>query len=169
MTRPLLSLALLLVALTRQSETSQVRSVVVTAGSDGAARITQLNGKAIRVAKERGQVGIRDPQTALDHRTVGWLVEYSIPHLESPYSLYAETLVVWRDGVVRRRFGTEDGFYSWAFYSGGKQVVFHTGPMHFEQQSHCELHDIKSGRRLAEWDGDLESSDKPDWTSGLHH
>jgi hypothetical protein len=78
----------------------------------------------------------------------------------------------WREAICPSghvTLGTDQAFYSWAFYSDGQQVAFHTGPMHFEQISHCELHDIKSGRRLAEWDGDLQSSDRPNWVSGLQH
>ena len=145
---------------------SRDRPVVAAPGPHGAAQVTLANGKKTMVPKERGQAGISDPQTAPDDRTVGWLVDYNIESLSYPIS---GTLIVWRAGKVLRRFGTEQVFYSWTFYAHGKQVAYHTGPTHGEQKSHCELHDVESGRRLAVWDGDLESSDRPDWTTGLNH
>jgi hypothetical protein len=166
MSRSLVLLALLIVAMASDIKPSQSRVPVVTPGPDATARITLPNGHVIRVPREPGQVGISDPQTASDHSTVGWLVEYSIDGLNYPIS---GTLVAWRDGQVRRRFGTAQAFYSWAFYSRGTQVAFHTGPTHGEQTSHCELHDIKTGRAVAKWDGDLQSSNKPDWVAGLSH
>ena len=61
--------------------------------------------------------------------------------------------------------------YTWrAIKSRGKQVAYHVGPLHGESKSHCELHDARSGRLIAAWDGDLESGgDRPAWTKGLNH
>ena len=166
MTRLPLRVACLLLALAPLTSAAQPGPVTVTPDAHGAALITLPNGKITRVPKERGQVGISDPQSAADDRTVGWLVDYGVEGFSYPV---AETLVIWRDGKVRRRFGTDQLFYSWAFHSRGEQVAFHTGPGHGEQKSHCELHDIKTGRKVAEWDGDLESRDKPEWVAGLKH
>ena len=142
---------------------SQAPSIV--AGPDGAARIT-IGGKQIRVAKERRQTGIREPQVAPDG-TAGWLVEYQVEGVESAV---AATLTLWRGGRTIRRFPTQQSFWSWSFYAEGKQVAFHTGPLHGEPKSHCELHDVASGRLIAQWDGDLGSpGNRPAWTSGLSH
>jgi len=137
----------------------------VSANADGAAEITTSAGLTRAIAKEPGQVGIRSPQVAADGATAGWLVDFADPDSASPY---AGTLVIWRAGRVIRRFQSEQAFYSWAFY-GGKQVAFHSGPLHGEAAARCELHDIASGRRLAHWDGDLHSADKPVWTAHLDH
>ena len=166
MSQSRMHLFLLLFALAPHIGTSQGRPVVVSAGPKGTAQITRADGSMTTVPKERGQVGISDPQTSPDDRTVGWLVDFSTESLSYPIS---GTLIIWRAGKVLRRFGTEQVFYSWTFYAHGKQVAYHTGPTHGEQKSHCELHEVESGRRLAVWDGDLESSGRPDWTTGLNH
>jgi hypothetical protein len=165
MTRPLRT-ACLLFAFVPVAAMAQLHPLSVTPDSFGAAQITFAHRKVTHVSKERGQTGISDALMAADGRTAGWLVDFRVA--EVSYGV-AETLVIWRDGAVRRRFKTEQAFWSWAFISHGAQVAFHTGPLHFEQRSHCELHDIKTGRRLASWDGDLESSTKPAWVAGLRH
>lgn len=165
MTRSLRA-ACLLVALTPVIALAQLRPLSVTPDSFGAALIAFTHRKLTHVSKEHGQTGIREAWIASDGRTAGWLVEYRV---EGASDGVAETLVIWRDGKITRRFKTEQAFYSWAFVSRGAHVAYHTGPMHFEQSSHCELRDVKTGRRLAEWDGDLESGNKPAWVASLRH
>jgi hypothetical protein len=117
------------------------------------------------VPKEKGQVGISEAQVAADG-TAGWLVEYNVDTVSNPIS---GMLVLWRDGKVIQRFQSEQVFYSWAFYAGGKQVAYHDGPLHGETASHCELHDVTTGRVIDKWDGDLDADSKPAWTAGLNH
>jgi hypothetical protein len=82
----------------------------------------------------------------------------------------AGTLIVWRAGKIIQRFSTEQSFYSWTFNGEGKQVAYHVGALHGETKSHCELHDARSGRLIAMWDGDLEpGNNRPAWTKGLSH
>lgn len=145
---------------------SQDRAVAVSAGPDGAAQITLGGGHSITIPKERDQVGVGDGQIASDG-TVGWLAEFSVEGVSYPV---ARTLIIWRAGKIIRRFRTEQTFYSWAFYAHGTQVAYHDGPLHGELKSHCELHDVASGRTIAVWDGDLASgSSRPVWTEGLPH
>jgi hypothetical protein len=145
---------------------SQVQAVAVSAAADGAALIALANGKKTTVRKERGQTGISEARIAPDG-TVGWLVEYSVDGVSYTDS---GTLIVWRAGKTIRRFRTGQSFYSWAFYAQDKQVAYHVGPLHGELKSHCELHDAENGRRIAVWDGDLESDgERPAWTKGLSH
>jgi len=132
---------------------------------DGSAEITLTNGTKTTVLKERGQVGIGAAQIAPDG-TVGWLVLYSIEGVSYPV---AGTLITWRDGRIIKRFDSKQTFYSWTFEAKGKQVAYHAGPLHGEAKSHCELHDSRSGRLLAAWDGDLQSASKPAWTNRLSH
>jgi len=145
---------------------SQGRVVAISAGPDGTAQLTLGGGHNIAIPKERGQVGIRDAQIA-SNGTVGWLADFSVEGVSYPI---AGTLVLWRGGKIIRRFQTEQSFYGWTFYAQGKQVAYHIGPLHGELKSHCELHDVASGRLIAVWDGDLESgSGRPAWTQGLTH
>ena len=70
----------------------------------------------------------------------------------------------------RQRF--EDGpvLWSWSFVAGSAQVAYHTGPLHGEETSHCELHAVESGRLISMWEGDLDSDAKrPAWAKGLDH
>ncbi len=115
------------------------------------------------VPKADRQVGVESIQTA--GKYVGWLVDYDVPDVGT----FAGTLIVWKDGRVVRRFEAEQAFSSWSFVEGGKQVAYHSGPMHGEQKSHCELHSVADGGLLTQWDGDLQSSRRPAWTSGLKH
>ena len=158
--------ALLFVALTPLVAAAQLHPLSVTPDSSGAAMITFAHRKVTHVPKERGQSGIREAMMAADGRSAGWLVDYRVVGVSDGI---AQTLVVWRDGKVSRRFRTEQAFYSWAFVARGAQVAYHTGPLHGEQDSHCELRDVKTGRRVAMWDGDLESGSRPSWVAGLRH
>jgi hypothetical protein len=145
---------------------SQVQAVAVSAGQDGAAQITSANGKKTTIRKEPGQIGVSQAQIAPDG-TVGWLAEFRVEGVSYPV---AGALIIWRAGKVIQRFQTGQYFYSWTFCAQGKQVAYHAGPLHTELKSHCELHDVKSGRVLAAWDGDLEfGSNRPAWTKGLSH
>ncbi len=149
-----------------QAATAQDQAVQVAAGPGGAAQITLASGKKITIPKERGQTGISDPRTAQDGRTVGWLVEYD----DGVSYPVPGTLIVWRSGKIIGRFADGPVFWSWTFVAGGAQVAYHTGPLHGEETSHCELHDVESGRLISKWDGDLDSDAKrPAWTKGLDH
>jgi hypothetical protein len=146
--------------------TSQDQAVRLSAGPSGTAQITLASGKKMTIPKERAKVGISEPQTGPDGRTVGWLVEYD----DSGSRPFPGMLVVWRAGKIIRRFPADQSFYSWSFYAGGKQVAYHVGPLHGEETSHCELHDVETGKLIAAWDGDLDSPDqRPAWAKGLNH
>ena len=130
------------------------------------AHVALANGKDTVVPAERGQVGIDSIQIAKDGRTAGWLVLYDDPDGGTPF---AGTLIVWQSGRTIQRFQADQTFWSWTFYAGVTQVAYHVGPTHGEDASHCELHDVKGGRRLTSWDGDLSDEHRPPWTRGLEH
>jgi hypothetical protein len=158
-------LTLLLVsALFSSCGLSQSKAVAVSAGPDGSAQITLDGGRRITVPKEPGQVGVLDARIASDG-TVGWLAQFSV---EGVSYTFAGTLIIWRAGKVIQRFQSGQSFYSWTFYARGEQVAYHSGPLHGEQTSHCELHDVATGRMIAAWDGDLgPGSSRPAWTESL--
>lgn len=138
----------------------------VYADEKNQARVVYKSGKTTTVAGERGQVGIDETEIAEDGETAGWLALYADPDSASPF---AGTLVLWRGGKVIRRFEADQTFWSWAFYGHAGQVAYHVGPTHGEATSHCELHDVKTGRLVASWDGDLDDPNRPAWTRGLEH
>ncbi len=146
---------------------SQSPAIAVSAGPDGAVEITLANRNKTSVPKEPDQTGFDDAHIAADG-TTGWLVQYNVEGVSYPID---GKLILWRNGRIIRRFATEQSFYSWTFVAKGEQVAYHVGPLHGEQKSHCELHDVASGRLIAQWDGDLESlaNNRPAWTKGLNH
>jgi hypothetical protein len=127
--------------------------------------VTPLGAEQV-IRGEPHQVNIESVQQAPDGQTVGWLVDYADPDKGSPN---ASTIVVVQSGIVVRRFNTDQVFWSWAFFAQGRQVAYHVGPTHGEVQSHCELHEIASGRLLAEWNGHLQDPQRPEWVKALEH
>jgi hypothetical protein len=136
--------------------------VVTMARSDD----SRLHRRSQIVPRQPGQVGIDSVTIAADRETAGWLVLYANPDAGAPI---AGRLMVWRDGRVVRTFSVSQTFWSWSFENAGKQVAYHVGPLHGEQASHCELHDVESGRLLQSWDGNLADPTSPAWTKQLNH
>ena len=162
--RALVVLCLIGFARTSLAADSAVKSAI---SLDKKVHITLVDGRKFDVAIEPDQIGIKDIKVASDSNTVGWLVLY--PNPDGPHfdSLTGE-LVIWREGKVRQRFGTDQVFYSWTFFRGGAQVTYHTGPTHGERTSHCELHNVSDGRLVETWNGDLDgSAQQPDWVAPL--
>ena len=127
--------------------------------------IVYASGRDVVVDGQPGQASVDSIQTATG-RTAGWLALYDNPDGSSPV---AGTLVLWRAGKVIQRFQSEQTFWSWSYYAGDEQVAYHVGPTHGESSSHCELHEVNSGRKLASWDGDLDDPNRPAWTKSLDH
>lgn len=153
-------------ALVPDAALPQRRVAAVSSSENGAAQIVFSDGSKTEVPKEPGQVSITDTLLAPDG-TAGWLAEFNLDGVSYPV---AGTLILWRAGKIVRRFTDDQSFYSWTFYAQGKQVAYHVGPLHGESKSHCELHDVASGRLIAQWDGDLDAGgNRPAWTQGLNH
>jgi hypothetical protein len=136
--------------------------------SVGAVHVVAADGTDHSVEKENTQSGAEQIKIAEGSETVGWLVDYPNPDPDRSWETLAGTLIIWRAGDVRHHFQTEQVFYDWSFVNGGKSVAFHTGPLHGEQQSHCELHDTITGKLQATWDGDLQDKkNAPEWAHSL--
>jgi hypothetical protein len=150
-------------ATTAFAQTSQPR---VSSDSNHNVHIFTPDGKTYSIPPRPSQVGIEDVKFSPDSQVIGWLVLYPNPDVQNAF---AATLVVWSAGRIVRTFKTDQAFYSWSFEDGAKQVAYHTGPLHFATTSHCELHDIATGRLLKSWDGDLDDPNKPAWTNHLDH
>jgi hypothetical protein len=157
---------LLFVPLVNVAMFGQDTVLQISADQKNQIHIVSKNGKTTVVAREPGQVGIDSVQIAEDGQTAGWLVLYENPDGGSPL---AGTLVLWRSGKIMRHIQVSQTFWSWGFYARGEQVAYHVGPTHGETQSHCELHDVASGRFVTSWDGDLENTKRPPWTKVLDH
>jgi hypothetical protein len=134
----------------------------VSADKDGQIHIKDSRGIETLPPQEKNQEGCRLPKIADDQRTVGWLVEFANCCTSYPIPLQ---LVIFRDGQVIRRIDSGP-IWEWQFLKAGKQVAFWTGPTHGDYVPHFELHDARSGRLLAHWDGHIEEK-HPAWVSGL--
>jgi hypothetical protein len=155
----------LLVALCAEIATAQsVKIVRAYADGSGALRVVTANGQNIAVPKEKAQTGAEEIKITDDHQTLGWLVVYPNPDSDRSWEKLYGKLVLWRDGKVMRRFSTEQVFWSWGFWQGGKQVAFHTGPLH--GSGRFELHDVETGRLVAAID-ENDTGTLPDWAHSL--
>jgi hypothetical protein len=165
------ALSILLVAslLTVSSAKPHSTGIIVRIYADrhSNVHIVLNSGKEAVVPRQRDQVGIEDVKIADDGRTAGWVVSYAVP--DDTSRKFAGSLVIWRNEKIVRTFDTGPTFWSWAFIHRGEQVAYHSGPLHEGPLSHCELRDVKTGRLLASWDGNLENPDRPDWTKALDH
>jgi hypothetical protein len=142
------------------------QAVIITrayADGSGTLHVVIASGQDIAVTKERGQTGAEEIKITDDHQTLGWLVAYPNPDPNPWGKLYGK-LVLWRGGKVLRRFSTEQVFWSWDFWQGGKQVRFHTGPLH--GAGRFELHDLETGRLVAAVDEEVTQT-LPDWAESL--
>jgi hypothetical protein len=144
---------------------AQSAIVRVFADQKNHVHVLYKDGQDIAVAGEPGQVGIDTMKISQDGQTAGWLALDRDPDSSETF---AGILVLLRAGKIVQKFHTEQTFWSWSFYEDGTQVAYHVGPTHGDAR-HYELHDIKSGRLVASWDGDLNDAKHPEWTKGLAH
>jgi hypothetical protein len=134
------------------------------ADKSGVVHIVSDGGQDTTVPKNKGQIGAEEIIISNDRRTAGWLVVYPYGEPDRGWeNLYGE-LVLWRNGKVLRRFDTEQVFWSWGFWQDGKQIRFHTGPLH--HAGRFELHDLETGRLLAAVDEEVTQT-LPDWAESL--
>jgi len=167
------ALALTLVHDLASAHQSHQSSPVLSATVSG--KILQIalrNGQTETINLPSGQTSFGTVQIAPDHRTVGWVTN------ETPYDGYdanlfagapdlAARLTIWKSGAVQHVFTAGiDGILTWKFVAGGRQVAFHNGPMHLDQDPLCELHDALTGRRLATWHP-ASHHQEPPWATGL--
>jgi hypothetical protein len=158
---------LLLVALCAAIAAAQsVKIARAYADGSGALHVVTANGQDIAVPKEKGQIGAEEIKITDDHQTLGWIVVYPNPGPDRSWEkLYGE-LVLWRNGRVMRRFSTEQVFWSWGFWQDGKQIAFHTGPLH--GAGRFELHDLETGRLVAAVNEE-DTQTLPGWAESLDH
>jgi hypothetical protein len=135
----------------------------VAVGSDKKIHVMYGDGTEHIVPGEKGQVDCASAKVAEDKRTTGWLVEVDNCCTSYPIPL---SLVVYRGARVIQHFEPGQAIWDWQFLNNGTQVAFWIGPTHGAFRPHFELHDVRSGRLLGEWDGHV--TDKhPAWVSGL--
>lgn len=161
---PLLCFLLLVPNLLSNNEAGSQDSIEkVYADSAGLIHIVR-NGIDILAPKEKDQVTCDRPKLADDGKTAGWLVNYENCCTSYPIPL---SLIIYRHGIIIHRFQPSlQSIWDWQFLRAGNQVAFWTGPVHGDFVPHFELHDVTSGRLLAEWNGHIDDK-HPAWVTGL--
>jgi len=127
--------------------------------NNGNVHVVDGDGIDTKPPKEKGQASSDSIIVADDKQTVGWLAQF--PNCCTSYPI-ALTLVIWRDGAIVHRFGDGLLIADWHFVDGGKQVAFYSNTVHGDFAPHYELRDMKSGRLLGKWHGEL-TKDAPKW------
>jgi hypothetical protein len=155
--------ALLLLAATALAADKRPQIDRVYADDHGTVRVALVGGKSATIRKQKDQVGADDIKIAPDRRTAGWTELY--PNCCTSYPIPL-AIAIYRDGRVRRRFRPGLMIYRWQFWEDGRQVAFCSGTVHSDQGVTCELHDVESGRKLADFGG-LPDEHSPAWARGL--
>ncbi|HEY4933625.1 MAG TPA: hypothetical protein VII23_18830 [Terriglobales bacterium] len=135
----------------------------------GVVHIT-ANGRQYEVPKEQGQTGVAQLRISQDGRIAGWLVQYQSPAPNRELEKIAGLLILWRDGKVACRIGTQQAVLEdWNLAKGSEKVVTLAGPMH-GAGLHFELHRTSDCRLVAEFDELYEDvSKEPSWVRSLEH
>jgi len=94
----------------------------------------------------------------------GWTLSESIP--DHPHELFSKTLVLARNGHVFRQIQGDPFLWTWQFRSGGRQVAYEAGPLHFGML--CFLVDIQTGHKISSYNcyHDLPAN-APEWVKEL--
>jgi hypothetical protein len=136
----------------------------VYSDSSGRIHVVDSGGSDVTPPVEKNQIDTTEAKIAEDKQTVGWLVEFNVDDGTSyPIAL---SLVVYRSGKILHRFDTTMVIAGWQFVEGGKQVAFYTTTLHGDSAAHYELHDVATGRLLAQYGGH-RGAKAPAWAAGL--
>ncbi len=147
----------------RNAGASSKLIATVNIGSDKQVHIVNDDGREYIVPKVKDQVDCTAPKIAEDKRTAGWLIDSDNCCTSYPIPLM---LVIYRNGKIIQRFEPGQSIWDWQFVKGGSQIAFWIGPTHGASTPHFELHNVRGGQLIAEWDGHVSEA-HPEWVSGL--
>jgi hypothetical protein len=109
---------------------------------------------------ESEQVGFEQPAVSPDHSTVGWLALY--PNCCTSYPLPL-ALVLYRDGkILRTIIGEGTPIWRWSFVGDGSRIALRQETAHGSRNTHYELREVASGRRIAYYDS-ADHRSVPKW------
>jgi hypothetical protein len=153
----------LLVTLAGAAADSKYRTFSV--GDDGELHLLRTDRKEEVVRKDQGQLSFGKVAISPDRRLVGWFAFYLNP-FPSAQSEVPQALVIFQDGIVLRRFTTQQMLWDWAFRKGGSQVAYCDGPPGRDAEQ-CLLRDMESSKILERWNPKSTGA-TPKWAVGLH-
>jgi hypothetical protein len=156
--------AVLAVTLTLTAAGLKYRTFSV--GDDEALHLIRTDRKEEVVPRDKGQMSFGKVAISQDRQLVGWFAYYPNP-FPSAQSTVPQTLVIFHDGQVLRRFTTQQIFWDWTFLKGGTQVAYCDGPP-TGGADQCLLRSVDTGKILEKWDPRPEGA-PPRWAIGLHY
>jgi hypothetical protein len=124
----------------------------------GSARVSDKGELEIQAGKhslfaprlDSDQVGFEQAAISPDRSTVGWLALY--PNCCTSYPLPL-TLVLFRDGrILRKIYGDGTPIWKWNFVGDGSRIALRQETAHGSMNTHYELREASSGRRIATYD-----------------
>ena len=126
-------------------------------GDDGTLQVVYDDGTTKQQPREDLQVGCDNATIAGDKDTVGWSV--LVTNCCTSYPIATSVAVLSRGRT--RVFSAKQMVWRWKFVSDAKRLAVLSGPVHGNAVQ-ATLYDIRSGRRLATWNGRGQS---PSWAS----
>jgi len=123
--------------------------------------VVEASGREVLAPKVKDQVSAGDPKLAEDAQTAGWLVNFENCCTSYPIPL---TLVIFRDGRIRREIRPGLMIYDWDFRESGGNVALCQGTTHGNVVPNCVLYRALTGKKLSEWGG---KGHPPDWVGKL--
>ena len=140
------------------------RSAIVD--SMGQLRIVTSRGREITPRMEEDQVGFEEPAVSRNRRAVGWLALF--PNSATSYPIPLK-LVILANGRQRTYIGLGLLLSRWAFTADGRRVAFREETVHGGFGVRYQLHDVATGRRVAEYEPDPEKPQAPPaWVRALN-
>jgi hypothetical protein len=131
--------------------------------ADGRVHIVTRAGKDTLIPKEKDQVRGDSPKVAEDQQTAGWLIDYENCCTSYPIPL---TLVICRFGRIVQRIQPGLMIFDWRFVEGARKIALSSGTVHGMTFRSLSLYDVRTGRRLDQWEGSFEEA-PPLWARGL--
>ena len=143
------------------------KSIFIDQG--GRLHLVRVSGQDVLVQSQEEQVGFESPVLSSDGKTVGWLDLYPFPNFTGERdnsSPIPGVLTLYRNGHIILRFATDQAFWDWHFWRGGRDVAYSVGPTH-GGAAQVLLRHVASGKVCASWvPGDGR---EPRWAKGLRY
>ncbi len=165
-------LLLAVIVAAQQPSSNAERYESVRVDDAGQLHILTTGGREIIPRKDGDQVGFEDAAVSPDKKAVAWKALFPNCCTSYPIPVY---MVLYSGGRFTKLTGSGLPIWQWRFLSEGTQIAFEQETVHGGWGVHYELHDVSSGKLLAEYDPhtgvneqvDDKESDRPDWVKAM--
>ena len=148
------------------------RYVGASVAADGRLRIVNSDGQATMMSKLNKQVAFDDIKVAKNGGAVGWLAMYA--NSSTSYPIPLKLMLYW-NGRLRSLNSSGLPVFKWHFTANDTQVAFEQETLHSGFAIHYELHDVASGKLIAQWDPEYGADNRvraeqtpPQWVKDLN-